>query len=226
MKIDLHVHIHRTSRCARQEPEEMAEKAKEKGLDGIVILDHHYFPTVEECKRTERLTGIKIFQGIEISVKSDSNAISGVSSGGNDIVVISPVPPTFNFGQYHKPIWEDDLPKLLEYVKNTQGLSILAHPFRKDKPLSINPSGIDCIEIASKNTSWSNRKKILETAEHYGMICVSTSDAHKTRSIGHYYIDTDREVNNEVELATEIKAKRFTLFETRVAPVLMCPRNA
>jgi UbiD family decarboxylase len=72
MKIDLHVHIHRTSRCAKAEPEHMAQKALEIGLHGLVILDHNYHATKEECEATEALVkGIKIFRGAEINVMDE-----------------------------------------------------------------------------------------------------------------------------------------------------------
>jgi predicted metal-dependent phosphoesterase TrpH len=217
MKIDLHVHINRTSKCARCEPEEMALKAKEKGLDAICILDHHYYPNNEECKKAEDISGIKVFKAIEITVKA--------KEGGNDIIVISHAKPDFDVGAYHQPIPESRLPQLIDFVKRSQGISILAHPFRKNKPLAINPSGIDCIEIASKNTAVENREKILETSIHYNMLCVSASDAHKTRTLGHYCIDTDYDVLNELELAITLKRKHFTLLATQLLPLTLKPRN-
>ena len=228
MKIDLHVHINRTSRCARQEPEEAATKAKSLGIDGIVILDHHYYPTQEECHKTEQETGVKIFKGIEITVKADgSDAISGTRGGANDLVIISNQSPQCETGQYHRPITTSELPVLLEHVAKTNGLSILAHPYRRDKPLVIDLGKyhIDCVEIASRNTAVHNRDKILETAERYGMVCVADSDAHKTRHLGCFCIETDEPVNDESELAHIVKAKKFSLLETRLASFRCLPRN-
>jgi len=220
MKIDLHVHINRTSKCARCEPEEMALKAKDKGIGAICILDHHYYPTKEECKKAEDISGIKVFKAIEITVKG--------KEGSNDIIVISHMKPDFDVGAYHKPIPESRLPELIDFVKRSQGLSILAHPFRKNKPIAIHPScltGIDCVEIASRNIAIENRAKILSLSDHYGLLCVSASDAHKTRTIGHYCIETDYDVMNELELATTIKRKHFTLLATQLLPIPARHRN-
>jgi len=96
MKIDLHVHIKRTFRCAKHTHIEMAVAAKEKGLDGVVLLDHHYFPTNEECSEAENKSGVKIFKGIEITIKSSKDAISGTRGGANDVLVIAPFDPDFN----------------------------------------------------------------------------------------------------------------------------------
>jgi len=225
MKVDLHAHIKRTSRCAKHSHIEMAVAAKEKGLDGIVLLDHHYYPTKEECLEAEKASGIKIFKGIEITVKKAKDAISGTRGGANDVLVISPETPNFDIGGYHKPINCDKLPELLDFVKQSQGLSILAHPFRRDKPLAFNPTGIDCVEIASRNTQVHNREKILELAETCNLIPVSNSDAHRTKHLGNYCIELDYFVDDEIGLAKAIKKKHFSLFEKRLAPVLICPRN-
>ena len=222
MKIDLHVHINRTSRCAREEPETMAKKAKEKGIEAIAVLDHHYYPNQEEITKAEKASGIKVFKGIEITIK--------MNGGTNDIVIISKDPPNFNYGKYHQPISEKEMPDLMKYVEETQGLMILAHPYRKNHPLYLDVSKYPphAIEITSKNTKIENRHKIMETAKHYNIICLATSDAHKTRNIGDYYIDTDFPLSNsdnETDLANLIKTKKFTLYEKQVAPVQYMPRN-
>lgn len=221
MKIDMHVHMKRTSNCAREEPETMAKKATEKGIDGIVLLDHHYFPTEEECEKVEELyPNITIFKGTEISV---------IHNGGrNDITFISTDPPNCFFGAYRKPISPTDLPDLLKWIEDTNGLSILQHPYRKNKPIVIDLEKykLDCIEVASNNTPKKHRLRIIETAKKYDMICVSTSDAHKARELGGYCISTDkRYVSNESELADVVKSRCFSLLETRMASVQHLARN-
>lgn len=222
MKVDLHVHIKRTSNCAKQEPEEAALKAKELGLDGLVFLDHHYFPTLQECQKAQEMTGVKIFRGTEITVKAvDSNAICGTKGGANDIIIISSEPPDFAYGAYHQPISTNQLPALINFAKRTNALTILAHPFRKDKPLVIDLDQfpIDCIEISSSNTSLSNRAQILDVAHKYNIICVSTSDAHKPRNLGRNFIELEQDVNNEIELATVVRERKFSLWETRLVQI-------
>jgi len=200
-------------------------KAKAVGLDGVVLLDHHYYLEEKELQEAQEASGIKIFRGIELSVKVREDAISGISSGANDVVLVSPVNPTFDCGDYHKPISHKKLPDLIRFSKDNGGLTILAHPFRKDKPLAINPCGLDCVEIASKSTNVKNRSKILELAEHYDMKCVSTSDSHRTRHLGNYCIDLDYDVEDETELSKAVRNGNFTLLERRLAPVLHCSRN-
>lgn len=72
MKIDLHVHIHRTSRCARCDIDEMAKAAIDNGLDGIVVLDHNYQSTQEECNAgMQKFPNLKIFRGAELCFNND-----------------------------------------------------------------------------------------------------------------------------------------------------------
>ena len=136
-----------------------------------------------------------------MTVKVREDAICGLNGGANDVVLISPVNPTFDCGDYHKPISGKKMPDLIQFSKDNGGLTVLAHPFRRDKPVAIDPSGIDCIEIASKSTSPKNRDKILQFAEHYGMKCVATSDAHRTRHLGNYCINLDYDVEQFLNTA-------------------------
>jgi histidinol phosphatase-like PHP family hydrolase len=225
MLVDLHVHIKKKSRCAKHDHIEMAVKARDVGLDGVVLLDHHYYLEDKELQEAQEASGIKIFRGIELTVKVREDATCGIFGGANDVVLISPVNPTFDCGDYHKPISNSKMPDLIRFAQDNDALTILAHPFRKDHPVVIDPFGLDCVEIASKNTSPENRSDIVDLAEHYGLKCVATSDAHRTRQLGNYCIDLDYDVENEVELSRAVKNGRFTLLERRLAPVLNCSRN-
>ena len=220
MKIDLHVHIRRTSRCARQQPEDAAKTALQHGIEGIVILDHHYYPTLEECLLTEVNTGIKIFKGNEINIK--------MNGGLQDIILVSPMKPPFDTGEYHKrSLGEDGLCQIINFCKQSNSFWFIAHPFRKGHPLFIDVEKYrpDGIEIASRNTRIENREKIKTIATKYDIPCLSTSDAHKTRQLGGWCIDTDDSIQDEIELGRAIKSKRFNLLVNRLAPLEIMPRN-
>lgn len=212
MKIDLHVHIHRTSRCAKEEPESMAAAALARGIQGIVILDHNYQATKEDCLKAEiAAPGIKIFRGIELNVVSD------------DVVVIS------THIIEHPPKYKErinDIKTLAEWVDKTNSLAILAHPFRRhDISIDLNVFRPQAIELASRHVVKENRAKIAEVAKQYGMKCVSVSDAHKGKQLGGFCIDTDKDINNEEELICAVKKGEFTLLESRLTPVDIYSRN-
>ena len=192
MKIDLHVHIHRTSRCAKEEPEQMAKQALNCGIKGLVIFDHNYQSTKEECEKAEYLIpGIKLFRGIELNVC------------GDDVVIVSDT--TIDFAPKYKEK-VTDIKKLANWVYQTNSLAILAHPFRRhDISFDLNVFRPHAIELASRHIVRENREKIAGVAKEFGMKMVSVSDAHKAGQLGGYCIDTDYDVSNEQELINVVK---------------------
>jgi len=212
MKIDLHVHVHRTSRCAKEDIEPMAQKIKECGLTGMVALDHNYQTTKEECEAAERsLGGVRIFRGTEVNVFQD------------DVVIISD--KTINFLPPYKSSLTD-LDALSKWVEETGSLAILAHPFRwHNISFDLNKFRPHAVEIASRHVNVANRFRIHKFAKEYGMVVVAASDAHKGRQIGGYCIDLDNYVGNEKDLIREVKSGKFTLMERVLSPIIGLERG-
>lgn len=212
MKIDMHVHMHRTSNCAKDEPEVMAASAVKVGLNGIVLLDHNYHTTRDECKNVEHIVhGIKIFRGIELNVVDD------------DVVIITNASMNF-IPKYKERI--TDIKMLSDWVKETNSLAILSHPFRRhDISFDLNVFCPQAIELASRHILRENRTKIAEVAKKYKMKVVAVSDAHKERQLGGFCIETDYNVNTEEELGEAVRKGDFTLMETKLVPVDTYARN-
>lgn len=215
MRVDLHVHINRTSRCARHEPMEMAKRAKEVGLDGIVVFDHHYYSKDDDFDGVFQETGVRLFHGIELTYKTPN--------GNNDVVLISKRCPTFDIGAYRKPIPAKEVSDLREFALRGDCLIVLAHPFGhwKDQPvyIDVKEAGVDAIEIASKNISSDTRGRIRDFAVKNNLRCVAVSDAHRTRHLGQWCIELDRDVMYEPELAAEVKSGRYKILEKQFAPM-------
>ena len=212
MKIDLHVHIHRTSRCAKEEPEQMAKQALSCGINGLVIFDHNYQSTKEECQKTEELVkGVKLFRGIELNVCED------------DVVIISS--HTIPFAPKYKEK-VTDLKMLADWINKTDSLAILAHPFRRhDVSFDFGIFKPHATELASRHVVRENRDKIAEMAKRFDMKVVSVSDAHKASQLGGFCINTDYDVNNEQELIEVVKCGKFTLMEKSLVPLCVYARN-
>lgn len=210
MKIDLHVHIKRTSRCAKEEIDVMAQSALSKGLNGIVVFDHNYQSTAEECMKYSTKE-IKVFRGIEMNVMDE------------DVVIISS--HNIDFApKYKEKI--TDLKMLQDWIEKTESLLILAHPYRRhDITIDFNILKPHAVEIASRHIIRENREKIHVLSKKYRMNCVSVSDAHKSNQLGGFCIDTDYDVNNEEELINCVKNGRFTLMESSLFPIATYARN-
>jgi len=213
MKIDLHVHIHRTSRCAKEEIEPMAIAAKACGLEGIVVLDHNYQATEEECRNAmQNVKGIKIFRGVEVNVFND------------DVVIISKYVMDF------LPKYKDnitDLDRLSKWVKETGSLAILAHPFRRHPDISFDLTKFkpDAIEILGRHVDENNVSKIYQLAVKENMRVVSISDAHKSSQLGGFCINLDNGVSKEEDLIDQIRRGNYTLMEKILCPVKEIPRG-
>jgi len=203
MKIDLHVHIHRTSRCAKEDIEPMAIAAREKGLDGIVVLDHNYQATFEECKSI-KVEGLSIFSGMEVNVFDE------------DVVIISSCVMDF-LPKYKEKL--KDLERLSKWVKDTNSLAILAHPFRRHPHISFDLTKFrpQAIEFSGRHVDKVNRKKIFDLAKSEGMSIVAVSDAHKSSQLGGFCIDLDRRVSDEAQLIREIKCGEYSLMEYKLS---------
>jgi len=209
MKIDLHVHIHATSRCAKASPTEMAQGAKDRGLDGIVILDHNYLTSKEECLLAEAaVPGIKIFRGTEINVV------------GDDVVLVTTQPLPF-MPKYKEKI--TDLDMLDKYVKESGALAILAHPYRRKDFISFDLYKFTphAVEIAGRHVRRSDRVKIAnDLCTNFRMKGVSVSDAHKPKQLGGFFINLEFPVTTEEALITCVKAGKYMAFETALVPVV------
>jgi hypothetical protein len=220
MKVDLHVHIHATSRCAKQSHIDAAITAKKHGLDAIAILDHHYYPTDLQRIEAEAASGVRVFLANEICVR--------MNGGKNDIVLVSEKKPDFDTGEYHKrAIGEAGMDQIMQFCKETTAFWFLAHPFRRGKPIFIDLGRYtpDAIELASRNTPVVKRQDIIKTADQYNIPCIATSDAHKTRQLGGFCIELDEYAGTNGLLKKAIKEKRFSLLEKRLAQVIERPRN-
>ena len=190
----------------------MAQKAKSRGIDGIVILDHQYHATEQDVEACREVSGVTVFRGMELSIKNDQRE-------KEDIIIVSSHTPAFD---YSKGLHVSKLDKLKEYVDRTMALTILAHPYRRRDHLVFDPGKEfrpDCVEIASTHIKKQNRPKIYQLAKQHGMHMVSVSDAHKTKHIGEYCIDLMNDVKTEDELIGAVRSYEYILLEKRLAPV-------
>jgi len=207
MKIDLHVHVRKVSNCAKETPEAMAKQALEKGLDGIVILDHNYQVSREECDQIEKaVPGIRVFGGIELGVFDEH-------------VVIIPT-ETIDFAPEYRR-YMDDVKFLKDWVDRTGSLAILAHPYRYHTSITfdMNIFTPHAVEVAGRHVRKSDRMQIRELAKKYDMGMVSVSDAHKTRQLGGYCVNTYYDIDNEKELISCVKRGNYSLMESRLESI-------
>ncbi|MFW6286517.1 MAG: PHP-associated domain-containing protein [Candidatus Sumerlaeota bacterium] len=195
MRIDLHVHTSEWS-DGKDCVADIIEQAMERGLDGMVISDHHrMLQPDEQAQLRERFPGFKVFRGAEISINRDHvNLIGGT---GEQITAERPHDEAF----------------LRDYTERTGAFSMLNHPFWKADHYTIDldafcPEGMD---IISMNTDTARREVYLETARERRMALTAASDTHNARQVGLFHVDLDRDVDTDEELIEELRAGRLSI---------------
>jgi hypothetical protein len=67
------------------------------------------------------------------------------------------------------------------------------------------------IDIASLNCDTARYEETLELAHSRNMHLIAGSDSHTTEHVGLFYIETEKDVTTDAELAIELKAGRYSL---------------
>ncbi len=195
MKIDLHVHTSDWS-DGRDTAADCIKAAVEKGLDGIVITDHHRMLQPDEQVELKRqFPGFGIFRGTELSIGRDHvNLIGGTAEQ---------IPS----GK------QKDSRFLKEYCERTGAFSMLNHPFWGGPQYWVEFDVFlpEAMDLASMNIDTGRKEIYMQTIREKQMLAVAASDAHKAREVGLFFVDLDNKVQTDEELLEELRAGRYTI---------------
>jgi len=203
MRIDLHIHTHPRSPCSAINPEDLLQKARRVGLDGLCLTEHQHRWDVGEIDNLSRNGGIQIFQGNEITTNQGDILVFGYREDVRGVVPIQ------------------DLRKEVQVVG---GLMIAAHPFRGFLLFGITQlrmdveqacqrpvfQYVDGVEVFNCKLTDPENDMARQVAAHIGLLGVAGSDAHRLDEVGRCVTILEREVHSEKELIEELRAKRFT----------------
>jgi predicted metal-dependent phosphoesterase TrpH len=195
--LDLHVHTTNYSRCSRMTGEEMATRAIEIGLDGVVITEHNAFWTDEEITDLRRkYPALTILRGIEVT-----------AAEGADVLI-------YGLTRMHE--LEKDMPaeRILEIAHRRGAFTVWAHPLRKT--LTPDPSLLtlpfDGLECQSMNIDPLEQDLHLKTAQQMRAAPFFNSDSHATMTLGVCVAEFDAPIKDEQELAESLRAGRSRPF--------------
>lgn len=193
MKIDMHVHTRGSDGVGT--PEQIVYYALKRGLDGVVITDHHHTYTPEGVAVAEalRAAGVRAFHGCEYSTNRGHVLIYGVA-----------VEP-FEWGMY------PDISKVVMDVLQAGGVAIPAHPF---KPYS-KMLGEDCghlvgvtlIEGINGQCGFqypAANIRAREAARFYDLGEIAGSDAHNPRHVGLAHTEFLADIKTDRDLVREL----------------------
>lgn len=171
MLFDLHMHTSRYSPDSIIDPNELIERAREVGLDGIVITEHdRLWPEKELEELRFKAKGLIVLAGVEIAGRGGDMLCYGVTS-------LAKLP--------RGTPW----PELTREVHRQGGVCVAAHPYRWGQPfddlIDVPGTEIDGLEMMSNNMDAHLREK---TAAFFTnrptYAALGNSDAHEIEVVG------------------------------------------
>jgi len=194
-KFDHHLHTSRHSPDSVIDPEELLLRAREVGLDGVVITDHDYqwgADELAELAAHKSAAGLKVFSGAEVSAREGHFLVYGLPD-------LSEAPPGVT------------LAELLRVVRRHDAAIVAAHPFRWDQDFEAivaehGPS-FDALELVSNNVSRETRKKTEHLLSRHAMGATGSSDGHETAVVGCYFTEFSEPVHDLAGFVAALKGR-------------------
>jgi predicted metal-dependent phosphoesterase TrpH len=197
MKFDLHMHTRKHSSDAVTDPFALIKRAKEIGLDGVVITEHDFLWTEEELNELrEAQPDLVILAGVEVTAR------------GGDMLCYGVTDP---FAIPRGIEW----PKLCREVHRQGGVCVVAHPYRWNQPIDTilreQKPEVDGIEMMSKNMDSDIRKKAEGLKSRNPLFAgLGNSDSHEVDTVGLCYTEFDAEIRTIQDIAQAIRERKTT----------------
>jgi predicted metal-dependent phosphoesterase TrpH len=211
MLIDVHVHSHHSPGCTLT-PRDVVRRAREAGLDGIVLTDTNTLDGLQEIRAAGRAEGFLALCGVEL-----------VTDHGHYLCyfpdpAIVPAPPQM-FGSTPWPVRE-----VVRRVRDMGGVVVAAHPYDKsvERPSGdfiFTLEGLSALEGLNVRRRGPSNDLAVEAADHLNLPCVGASGAHPTLDdIGKAATLFREPVANEADLVRQIQAGQVFCVAIGVTP--------
>ncbi len=183
MLIDMHAHSSGISTCCRIPIDEVLKRAKDIGLDGIVLTNHYselyaknsspdilagrYVQEYMIAKSLGDEMGLTVLFGIELTVSRDPKLH----------ILIYGVP--FEFLYENPEIYLLSQSELYNLVHKWGGAVVQAHPFRGNVERLVDTALLDGIEINCHPLyEGTHSRRIIEIAKDKGLVLTCGADYH------------------------------------------------
>ena len=205
MLIDLHTHTQPTSWDSFLTPDELVERARAAGLDGIVLSEHDFCWEPEEVAALARRHNFLVLPGIELNTEDGHMLVYGVNH--------------YVYGMHRSH-------ELAQIVEQEGGAIVASHPYRRQMPWHVRDERDyeEALHRASRNPAYSycaalerinGRGTVKENAfsarlcDFMGLPGTAGSDAHSRNDIGRCATYFERRIEDIQGLIEELKAGRF-----------------
>lgn len=195
MLIDLHLHEKKYSNDSKISLQEIIDRAKMLGLDGICITNHDNNFIRDEIEEYSRKNDFLIIAGAEILTKE------------GDIL-------TFVRERVHIPDNTIGVNELMDFIDEKKGVGISAHPFRNNnRGLGDNIRNVynrlSGVEAFNGSTFLHHNLYGLAMAKEFGIPCTGGSDAHVIDKVGVFATYFEDNIRDEIDFIEAVKSKRF-----------------
>ncbi len=197
MLLEVHCHTSEHSTCSHVSARHLVEKVFHKGLQGIVLTDHHYLWSPEELEELKNRCGLPehflILAGQEVKTAE----LGDVLVYGATQVFVSGT-------------------SVLEIRRRfPEAALVLAHPYRKERTPPIETllhPALDAIEIFNSNQSVRENSRGLQDWHLHRFTAVAGTDTHAESYAGLYPTLFDHPISDIGGLAREIRHGRCRPF--------------
>jgi len=199
MKFDLHLHTSRHSPDSAIDPCTLLHRAREVGLDGLVITEHDWLWTEAELNELRAAdSNLVVFAGIEVSAKQGHFLAYGVR---NPFAVPRGI----------------DVTSLCHEVHRQGGAVVAAHPFRWGQPfddiLRNDRPVLDGLELMTNNMDADCRREAARVQREYSLAGLGSSDAHQESVLGVCYTEFEGTIRDQRDLVEAIRERRVSARE-------------
>lgn len=191
MIIDTHMHEKTYSLDSKISLEEIVNRGREMGLDGVCITDHESNEIMEKAHEYSKETGFLIIVGAEILTYE------------GDITV---------FGLDKLPKEKVHAQQLIDMTLKAGGVAMSAHPFRQNNrgmgDIIRDVKGLSGIEAFNGSTTPHHNLYAYGLAAELGLPSLGASDAHTYEAIGKYATVFPGNIRDERDFIEAIKSNR------------------
>lgn len=197
MLLEMHCHTSEHSACSHVGARELVRRVFEKGLQGIVLTDHHYLWPQEELTRLRR----------DCRIPEHFLILSGQETRTSDLgdVLVYGAEETFAAGTS------------LRRIREQAPLAALvwAHPYRRQHLPGVDTllhPALDGVEIFNSNQTVRENSRGLQDWHRHRFTAIAGTDTHSGSYAGLYPTLFDHPVETMEELAGEIRQGRCRPF--------------
>ncbi|MBI1318923.1 MAG: hypothetical protein GC168_08230 [Candidatus Hydrogenedens sp.] len=175
LRLDTHMHTRRHSPDSDLDERQLVTQALRRGLNGVVITEHHFqWPEEELAELRRELVappGFVLLSGFEYSSRKGDILVYGLSH---------------EWAQKYPPAREPE--EMLRIYQEAGAVCIAAHPTRERIPFDdrILDMPFEGIEVESCNMAAHEQRLARKLAQGLQLPMTGSSDAHRIEDLGAY----------------------------------------